>query len=242
LLSATDAIVRRIGDAVFADMERKVHDWKIEDREYARQEARRGRRHAFEYIEPRRTALVVIDMVPFFVSENEYCRGIVPNISRIAESLRRAGGKVAWVLPGAGEPSAKTDEFFGPEIAEMFRRSGGVGPLKDRLWHGFETHPDDLLVEKTAASAFFPGRSPLPELLKSQDINTVLITGTVTNVCCESSARDASTLGYRVVMVADANAARRDQDHNATLHTIYRTFGDVRPTTDVIHMIESPTP
>ena len=32
--------------------------------------------------------------------------------------------------------------------------------------------------------------------------------GTVTNVCCESSARDASTLGYRVVMVADANAAR----------------------------------
>jgi nicotinamidase-related amidase len=54
----------------------------------------------------------------------------------------------------------------------------------------------------------------------------------VTNVCCESSARDASTLGYRVIMVADANAARRDQDHNATLHTIYRSFGDVRPTAE----------
>jgi hypothetical protein len=64
----------------------------------------------------------------------------------------------------------------------------------------------------------------------------------VTSVCYESSARDASTLGYRVIMVADANAARRDQDHNATLHTIYRTFGDVRSTTDVIDMIESPAP
>lgn len=49
--------------------------------------------------------------------------------------------------------------------------------------------------------------------------------------------RDASTLGYRVIMVADSNAAMRDQDHNATLHTIYRSFGDVRSTAEVIGMI-----
>lgn len=67
----------------------------------------------------------------------------------------------------------------------------------------------------------------------------VLITDTVTNVCCESSARDASILGYRVIMIADANAARRDQDHNATLYTIYRTFGDVRSTAEVLHMVEA---
>jgi Isochorismatase family len=60
----------------------------------------------------------------------------------------------------------------------------------------------------------------------------------VLSVCCESSARDASTLGYRVIMVADANAARRDQDHNATLYTIYRTFGDVRSAVDVIELIQ----
>jgi nicotinamidase-related amidase len=119
----------------------------------------------------------------------------------------------------------------------MFSRSGGEGPLPGRLWHEFNVHADDLLIEKTAASAFFPGRSPLPGLLETRDIDTVLITGTVTNVCCESSARDASTLGYRVIMVADANAARRDEDHNATLYTIYRTFGDVRPTFEVLELI-----
>ncbi len=219
------------------DMEPKVHSWMIEEREYARQESRRGRRHAFVHLEPARTALVVIDMVPFFVAESAYCRGIVPNISRIARHLRAAGGTVAWVLPGAGERSAVSDEFFGAGIAEMFRRSGGQGPLAQRLWHEFEVAPQDLLVEKTAASAFFPGRCPLPELLRARDVDTVLITGTVTNVCCESSARDASTLGLRVIMLADGNAARRDQDHNATLHTVYRTFGDVRTTDEVIAMI-----
>lgn len=210
-----------------------MHAWRIEPREYARQEARRGRRHAYERIDPRRTALVVIDMVPFFVAESAYCRGIVPNISLLAGALRSTGGAVAWVLPGAGEPSAVADEFFGPDVAEMFRRSGNGG-----LWPGFDVHEDDLMVEKTAPSAFFPGRCPLPSLLESREIDTVLITGTVANVCCESSARDASTLGYRVIMVADANAARRDQDLTATLHTIYRTFGDVRPTSEILDLIE----
>ncbi|MGI5200644.1 isochorismatase family protein [Spirillospora sp. CA-108201] len=217
--------------------EARRHEWRIEAREYARQERRRGRRHAFTRLVPARTALVVIDMVPFFVSGNPYCRGIVPDIRRLAGALRTAGGTVAWVLPAVVERTAVADEFFGPETAELYRASGGTGPMAERLWRGFEVHGDDLLVEKSAASAFFPGRCPLPDLLERRGVDTVLITGTVTNVCCESSARDASTLGLRVIMVADANAARRDQDHNATLHTVYRTFGDVRPTSEVLGMI-----
>jgi nicotinamidase-related amidase len=220
-------------------MKGMLHDWRIEDREYARQEERRGRRHAFETLVPARTALVVIDMVPFFVSGGGYCLGIVPNITSIADALRRAGGTVAWVVPATADRMSVSEEFFGTEIAAAFRRSGGDGPVAGRIWDGFEVRPGDLLAEKTAFSAFFPGRCPLPSLLEERGINTVLITGTVTNVCCESSARDASTLGYRVIMVADANAARRDQDHNATLHTIYRSFGDVRPAAEVIGMIES---
>src|SRR5882672_2284053 len=52
---------------------------------------------------------------------------------------------------------------------------------------------------------------------------------------------DASTLGYRVIMVADANASVDDESHNATLHMIYRTFGDVRPTTEVLGLINEST-
>jgi nicotinamidase-related amidase len=217
-----------------------LHNWFIEEREYARHESRRGRRHAFEQLDPQRTALVVVDMVPFFVAEGGYFRGIVPNISRLANALRNAGGTVAWVLPANGAPSSANNEFLGAETAKAYNASGGDGPLRSRVWHEFEVFDDDLVVEKSASSAFFPGRSPLPDLLAALAIDTVVITGTVANVCCESSVRDASTLGYRVIMVADANAARRDQDLNATLHTVYRSFGDVRPTDEVVQLIDRP--
>jgi nicotinamidase-related amidase len=124
-------------------------------------------------------------------------------------------------------------------VAATYGGAGGEGPLPSRLWHELQPQPDDLFVEKTTPSAFFPGTCDLPGLLAQRDVDTVLVVGTVTNVCCESSARDASTRGYRVVMVADANAARRDQDHNATLHVVYRTFGDVRSTDEVVALLEA---
>jgi nicotinamidase-related amidase len=213
-----------------------LHDWRIEKREYERHEARRGRRHAFEVLDPHRTALVVVDMVPFFAG-NPYVRGIVANIQRLATTVRATGGVVAWVLPSEEEPSPARIEFLGPTIAETYRASGGTGELRDRLLPEFQLGPDDLLVEKSAAGAFFPGRCDLPAHLERCNIDTVMITGTVANVCCESTARDASVLDYRVIMVADANAAMRDQDLNATLHTIYRSFGDVRTTDELITLL-----
>ena len=82
-----------------------------------------------------------------------------------------------------------------------------------------------------------PGRCELPAELARLGIDTVLITGTVTNVCCESTARDAANAGLRVVMVADGCAAINDRTHNATLHTIYRSFGDVRPLDEVVGLL-----
>jgi nicotinamidase-related amidase len=214
-----------------------MHAWHIEDREYARHESRRGRRHAFERVDGAATALVVIDMVPFFVEANDYALGIVANIETLATALRAAGGVVAWVVPGGDAPSSVTGEFFGSDVAERYRNSGGSGPLRRRVWPGLEIAEADFVVAKTAPSAFFPGRCDLATRLDAQGVTTVLIAGTVANVCCESSARDASTLGYRVIMVADANAAVRDADLNATLHTIYRSFGDVRTTAEVLGLL-----
>jgi nicotinamidase-related amidase len=208
------------------------HDWSIEEREYARHEARRGRRHAYEHLDPSRTALVVVDLVPFFVRESAYVRGIVPRVNELASALRSAGGLVAWVVPGWSEPSAKDREFFGDEVAERYARSGDGGPDPS-----LALAPQDLVVEKTGRSAWSPGSSDLPRLLADRGIDTVVVTGTVTNVCVEHTVRDASAAGLRVVLVADACAATRDRDHNATLHVVYRSYGDVRPTAEVLGLI-----
>ena len=213
------------------------HQWLVEEREYARHEARRGRRHAFEHLDPRRTALVVVDLVPFFVRESAYVRGILPRVNELAASLRAAGGTVAWVVPGFTEPTAKDREFFGDEVAEAYARSGGSGAPVARLAQGLDVHPVDLGVEKAARSAWTPGSSELPDLLASRGVDTVVVTGTVTNVCVEDTVRGASAAGLRVILVADACAAMRDRDHNATLHVVHRSYGDVRPTAEVLGLI-----
>jgi nicotinamidase-related amidase len=214
------------------------HTWLIEPREIQRHEARRGRRHAYEWLDPRRTALVVVDVVPFFVEESAYVRGIVPNVNRLAGALRARGGTVSWVVPRNGAPSEVGREFYGDRVAEMYAGSGGLGAPRDRLWKQLDVAPADVVAEKTGPSAFFPGDCTLHEQLVERGITTLVVTGTVTNVCVESTVRDASTLDYRVILVADACAAVRDQDHNATLHVVYRSFGDVRPTADVLTLID----
>lgn len=216
----------------------KLHNWLIEPREYERQEQRRGRRFAFERIAPKQTALVVIDMIPFFVAESGYCRGIVPNITRLANALRVIGGLVSWIVPGAIQPHpALVEEFYGKEIAELYRMSGGSGALTERIWSDLHPEPNDLFLEKFSYSAFFPGACDLPLVLRERGIDTVIVTGTLTNICCESSARDAFASGFRVIMVADGTAARRDQDHNAALHNVYRSFGDVRSSDEVVGLL-----
>jgi nicotinamidase-related amidase len=74
-------------------------------------------------------------------------------------------------------------------------------------------------------------------MLAERGIDTVVITGTVTAVCCAATARDAAQLELRSLMVGDANAGRDDASHNAVLETFYRTYGDVRTTKEVLRLL-----
>ena len=101
-----------------------------------------------------------------------------------------------------------------------------------------DARPDDIYVEKHRFSAFIQGSSDLDGILREHGVDTVLITGTVTNVCCESTARDAMMLNYKVVMVSDGNAAENDEEHNATLRAVYLTFGDVMDSGMIIDLLQ----
>ena len=108
--------------------------------------------------------------------------------------------------------------------------------------HGLDPELDvaaaDLVFPKCRYSAFAPDASPLPAWLEARGVRTVLVAGTLTNVCCESTARDAMQHGYDTVMIADANAARDRAAHLATLNTFLEFFGDVLTARQVIALLE----
>ena len=209
---------------------------------------RRGRLHLFETLDAKRTALAVIDMQHSFVAEGApaavaTAREIVPNINRLAAALRRAGGTVAWVQAtytksGPGYWPLFVDHMVSPQLSGEILGALTEGSPGHALWHELDVHDADLRVRKNRYSAFFPGACPLPQLLRDRSIDTVLIAGTMTNVCCEASARDAMMDGFKTVVISDANAARSDAEHTASLATILQFFGDVRTTAETVELLQ----
>ena len=119
---------------------------------------------------------------------------------------------------------------LGAQGTEKRARALAGGSKGYELWPDLEVKPEDLIVVKNRYSAFIQGSSNLEQVLRERGIDTVLITGTVTNVCCESTARDAMMLNFKTVMITDGNAAVTDDDHNASLVGFYLIFGDIMST------------
>ncbi|MFL6795871.1 MAG: isochorismatase family protein [Xanthobacteraceae bacterium] len=207
----------------------------------------RGREHVYDNFDPQRAALLVIDMQNGFMLPGtafllcEQAVNIVPNINRLAAGLRNAGGTVVWVITTWSEKSLQDWSVFFELVGgeRTPKRLAGLaeGSIGHQLWSGLDVRPGDLTVSKTKYSAFVEGSSELAPMLRSRSVDTLLVTGTVTNVCCESTARDAMMMNFRTIMVTDANAALSDQDHNNSLTAFYLSFGDIMPTDMILQRL-----
>ena len=201
--------------------------------------SRRGRLHAFETIRPRSTALVVVDMMRASIENDAQCQAMIPGINQLAQKLRNKGGAVAWVTVRSNQVWDNHVAVFGEEIARTFHERAQADDPRSQLPESLTVCDTDIHSSKLGFSAFFPGRSDLHEQLVEREVDTVLICGTVTNICCESSARDAVELGYRVIMISDLSTGHGHGLHEAALTTFYRTFGDVRPSQEVSQLLEN---
>lgn len=223
------------------------HELKIPDYVIERIIAKRGKLNVFDRFDPEKTALVVIDMQNFFVAEVETARSICPNINRLAEVVRERGGVVAWVLLTVAEEMDGEslwpiyhDYFFTPAKMKAHKDGLTEGSEGHKLYEDLEVADEDLIARKTRFSTFIQGSSDLDARLRERGIENLLIVGTATNFCCETSARDAMMIGYRVAMVSDANAARYDEDHLVGLTTVWQSFGDVRTVDGCIDELLAP--
>ena len=205
----------------------------------------RGRRHAFEDLDPKRTALVVVDMQRSWVEPGfsplhiPATEGIIANINALAAEMRAAGGVVAWTRSTFPEDwTARSYERFGaPKWRDRIIADSAPGSRGHHLADAMDVRPEDFVVDKTRPSAFIQGSSRLEEALRARGRDTLVITGTLTNACCESSARDAAALGFLNIMVSDAMATRTDTEHNATLVNVMQLVADVRTTAEVVSML-----
>ena len=161
-------------------------------------------------------------------------RAIVPAINRMAGALRGRGGLVIWVhhsnrlgADGRSDWAGFFDRFVAADVRQRMIESLAPEHEGQQLWAELDADSRDLHLHKNRYSAFIAGASPIERALRSRGIGTVLIGGTKTNVCCESTARDAIMLDFDVVMLADACAATSDDEHRATLENCIQTFGDV---------------
>jgi ureidoacrylate peracid hydrolase len=204
---------------------------------------RQGKLVSHDTLDAARTALLVVDMQNYFVAEGfplevPLARDIVPNVNRLARALRAAGGTVVWVqitVAGALQHWANYHtHMLTPERVKMRLLHLDEAAEGFALYPRLEPLPTDLRVKKNKYSAFIPGSSDIDARLRSRGIETLLITGTLTNVCCESTARDAMMLDYRVIMVADGNASLTDEEHAASLNNFLLWFGDVLNTDETL--------
>ena len=213
--------------------------------------ARRGRYHLYDAFDPARSAFVIIDMqnafcAPGAPAEVAASRGIVANINETAAALRTLGVEIIWVVSAFDSHGERTDwdNFFNYIVADEVRTRTqdymAPGAEGTQLWHELTPHESDTHVVKNRYSCFVPGASALERILRSRQIDTLLLAGTKTNICCETSARAAFDMDFKVVMVEDCCAALSDREHLAALENVIQQFGDVMTSAEVIARMPAP--
>ena len=203
----------------------------------------RGGLRLYTGLRPNRTALVVIDMQNAFVApggviEVPPAREIIPTINQTARECRELGVPVIWIRShhpkGGSDWRHFFDHFVRPE-----RREAAAAALSDdapssRFHPDMDIRDEDYIVFKNRYSCLIPGSSSLERLLRSLGCDTLLLAGTKTNICVESTARDAMMLDFRVVVLSDATAALTDEEHQASLNVLIQEFADILVTGEVL--------
>lgn len=194
----------------------------------------------FFVIDPATTALIVVDMQNGFVAvdatyETPGARTMVGELASLIEKARSLDMPVIWTQ----------SDHSGPVSGVMLKKFPTIREDKI-LWKGepsFDLYaemtqplPGEHRVVKHKYDAFF--ETDLDAFLRNQRIDTVIIIGTATNVCCESTARSAFFRDYQVVFPSDANASFDDDMHAATLRTIDMFFGRVMTTAEVLAEVD----
>ncbi len=210
---------------------------------------RDGREHILEHLDMRKVAHVVVDLQVGFCAEGAavevpITREIFGAVNAISQAVRAGGGlnvflRYTWDEAEKLPWGVWMHNYMSASQRDLMRGAFARGADQWRLMPDLDVKPGDLIFDKTRFSALIPGTCDMDAELKARGIDTLIITGTLTNCCCESTARDALQMGYNVIFVSDANATLTDEEHNGTLMSMSAIFADVMGANHLIGLIET---
>jgi len=191
-----------------------------------------------------KTALLVIDMQVVFCEEGQALASrnsadIIPNINQLADAVRRGGGKVVFTRHAVTDDGARALPRWHLEDPRVRRML--YDPFLDPATLAIDVRMDvqscDLVIEKFRFGAFGENSSDLGKQLQENGVDTLIVVGVATSGCCETTAREAMQLGYKVFFVTDANATALDELHNAALMNLGFLFADLRDTEEMLKLV-----
>jgi ureidoacrylate peracid hydrolase len=159
------------------------------------------------------------------------CRAVVQPIAELLDQARAAGVPVIWVRADYGfdkVPPAMRAKALERGSTAMFACGGTWGAA----FYGVAPAPGERVFDKTSYSAFMGTR--LDRHLRGLGIRTLVFCGVQTNVCVDTSVRDAASLGFYVAVAADCVASHTPALHDASLKTLGFLFGDVLPKAEIV--------
>lgn len=198
-------------------------------------------------IDPEHTAIIVVDMTDVFVAEGAEletpaAREMVPRLGEVVDASRDAGIDVIYLRP-YNRPSGADSGQLRTITPQVFD-----GIYQDTtIYEGLEPEEEDVIIPKQTYNGFHG--TELDSVLRTLDIETVVITGTRTHICPDSTLRGAFFRGYQVVAIEDlvATADIPDQGWGDISHetldkvwysTVATNFGDVIDSEEYLELIE----
>lgn len=170
---------------------------------------------------PKNSALLIIDMQEFFLNEESHAfipsaKTIVPNINSLIEEYRKQELPIIFTFHAL--ESDEKPGMMGRWWGDVLRVTDSLSSIHSSLnWK-----ESDITLRKNRYSAFIG--TDLDQILKDNKVNTLVITGIMTHLCCESTAREGFMKDYEVYFVIDANATDTEALHVSSLRTLTDGF------------------
>lgn len=180
-------------------------------------------------MDPRHAALLVIDMQNYF---GQITQPVLGNILNVIQSCHQKKIPIIFTQHGHKDPAqdgGELKEWWGQVILEGTEDWKFIPEIK--------IESKDIVLPKKRYSAFY--ETDLDSILRSRGIQDLIISGVMTNLCCETTARDAFMRDYRVFFLIDGTATGKDDHHLATLKNLGFGFAYLITCDELIENLKS---